>query len=93
MQGTATLIAAVATLVTALCTGIAALIKSRRTSEDLLAVKTQVTPTNGEPLAKLVEEGLEHLRSTSRRIDLHDEILVRIANAIDELKEGQSDHG
>jgi hypothetical protein len=86
VEGAALLIAAIGGLITAVTTGIVALVKARNNGAELAAVKNQVTPANGEPLAKMVEELVEHLRSTSRRVDLHDEIVTRIARTLDRLE-------
>jgi hypothetical protein len=91
VEGAALLIAAIGGLVTAVATGITALMKARKTGQDLTEVKAQVTPTNGESLAGLVEEAIEHLRSTSRRVDMHDTIITRLAETLDRLKGGSGD--
>jgi branched-subunit amino acid permease len=89
VEDVAVLIAAIGGLITAVATGITALVKSRKTGQDLTDVKQQVTPANGESLAGLIEEAIEHLRSTSRRVDMHDEMLTRIARTLDQLKKEQ----
>jgi gas vesicle protein len=87
VEGAAVLIAAIGGLITAIATAITALVKARKTGQDLNDVKTQVTPANGESLAGLVEEAIEHLRSTSRRVDMHDTMITRLAEALDKVKE------
>jgi hypothetical protein len=91
VEGAALLIAAIGGLITAVATGITALVKARQTDNNLTEVKAQVTPSNGESLAGLVEEAIEHLRSTSRRVDMHDTLITRMAETLDRLKGDSGD--
>jgi hypothetical protein len=83
----ALLIGAIGGLITAITTSIAALLKARHNDVALEEVTRQVTPTNGEPLAGLVEEAVEHVRANSRRLDFHDEVLTRIARGLDRIND------
>ena len=85
MEGVAALIAAIGGLLTAVTTAVVALVKSRQTGAELSEVRQLVTPANGESLARMVEEALEHIRGNSRRLDFHDEVLTRIAGRVDEV--------